>query len=1021
MLKHILTYIFSLFPVFFAQSQDIFHEKIISFEGTSLPGWSTEKHSSFGIDKTICKHGKQSLRWNWTAGDKLMLYKEIGFQKADTTGKDTYLSTFVVWVYNEKPSDDYITFCFGKNGKVDCSFDFRINFKGWRAAWVCFERDMQGTPQTGMNQMTIIAPTKAGNGTLYFDHIILSVMADSRYQTPDFQAPFVNKETDSHWLALLKYSKMKPDYSYGLKITSETGNDIQLIEKRLKESIYKKSTKVSNTYLSELQSAVNDYHIKTVNGKITGKPLWYIRSTEVYERFTDNWYQRYAQTNQSLDNCFELMLKIACAYQQTNNPSYKEQLKEMFMKLYQHTQEQGIAEGSGLGTIHHSGYSFREYYPALFLMKDVLLENGKLDEAVKSMQWYAATGEVFIKPEKPGMDMDAFNTTAPGRLASILMMNNSPEKITLLRDFVRWADNGLQPSDGLMGAFKIDGAVMHHCNNYPAYGIGGISGAALLTWLFSGTNFHFSESGHYNLKRAMQTMSFYCNTKEWPVSISGRHPRGTEKLIPEYYALMALAGTPDGKTDFDTEMAGTYLRLIQFDSKETDYRKEFLAKGMQPQKILQGNLTVNYGCLNIHRRDQWMAAAHGFSRYLWASEHYAGANYYGRYLSYGSLFIQTGEPDKLITNTTSGYQQKGWNWNAIPGATTIHLPLDLLKANILNVDTYSGYEEMLYSDEAFAGGISQQGSNGIFAMKLHEHDKYNGSLRARKSIFFFDKMIVCLGSDIENSVTKYPTRTTLYQTLLYSEKETTWQDGNACKTLNETTFTSTGNFLVNNIRTGYYIPKNQPVSLCRKMQHSCDQATDKPTQGLFASAWIEHGNAPSGAAYEYAVFPETSPEKMKMIAQQIQNKKNALYEVLRKDSKAHIVKDNSTNTTGYVLFEPDQFFENQLIEKVDSACLLMLKENGNELILTVCDPDLRLYTGASDDIYDENGKRIERSIYSRPWIGNKSIPSVIFVTLKGKWDVKENEFCKIKKLDDMQTIISFRCQDGLSREIIIRK
>lgn len=65
---------------------------------------------------------------------------------------------------------------------------------------------------------------------------------------------------------------------------------------------------------------------------------------------------------------------------------------------------------------------------------------------------------------------------------------------------------------------------------------------------------------------------------------------------------------------------------------------------------------------------------------------------------------------------------------------------DDLQAKIYNVDTYSGMEEML-PDEAFAGGLSQQHMNGNFGMKLHEHDKYNGSHRARKSFHFFDETI----------------------------------------------------------------------------------------------------------------------------------------------------------------------------------------------------------------------------------------------------------------------------------------
>ena len=56
-----------------------------------------------------------------------------------------------------------------------------------------------------------------------------------------------------------------------------------------------------------------------------------------------------------------------------------------------------------------------------------------------------------------------------------------------------------------------------------------------------------------------------------------------------------------------------------------------------------------------------------------------------------------------------------------------------------------------------------EGDEGVFAMKLHENEKYNGSLRARKSWFVFGSRIICLGSDIESDL---PVHTTLFQNAL---------------------------------------------------------------------------------------------------------------------------------------------------------------------------------------------------------------------------------------------------------------
>ena len=37
--------------------------------------------------------------------------------------------------------------------------------------------------------------------------------------------------------------------------------------------------------------------------------------------------------------------------------------------------------------------------------------------------------------------------------------------------------------------------------------------------------------------------------------MSGRHPDGKGKLVPMHFAMMALAGSPDGKAEYDSEMA----------------------------------------------------------------------------------------------------------------------------------------------------------------------------------------------------------------------------------------------------------------------------------------------------------------------------------------------------------------------------------------------------------------------------------------------------------------------------------
>ena len=145
---------------------------------------------------------------------------------------------------------------------------------------------------------------------------------------------------------------------------------------------------------------------------------------------------------------------------------------------------------------------------------------------------------------------------------------------------------------------------------------------------------------------------------------------------------------------------------------------------------------------------------------------------------------------------------------------------------------------------------------------------------------------------------------------------------------------------------------------------------------------LQHGKAPAGASYEYAVLPHTDAASLKTFA------KNPAYRVLQQDRNAHIVHSLTDNITSYVLFEtPRSLPADGLLQKADTSCLVMVRENNGKLLLTVSQPDLALYRGPSDEAFDKDGKRMERSIYSRPWIDNDSGEIPVTVTLKacGKW------------------------------------
>ena len=1018
-IKFGVTTLFSLLCSTFLHAQVVTDERMFSFEKPQIPDCITATHSRLSVSDLHYKDGKHSLEWTFEPGGILELKKDLKFEKKDPTGKDLYLSAFIVWVYNEVPQDATIEFQFLKDGKRCTSFPFGINFSGWRAAWVCYERDMQGTPEEGMNELRIIAPNS--KGTLFIDHLITATKVDARQQTADLQVPFVNAGTTNHWLVIYKHSLLKPDIEL-TPVGNKQREEMQLLEKRFRDMIYTKG-KITDKEVENIRKKYDFYQITYKNGQVSGVPIYMVRAAEAYERIIPDWNKdMLTKMGVEMRAYFDLMRKIAVAYNNsTAKPVIREEMKKKFLAMYDHITDQGVAYGSCWGNIHHYGYSVRGLYLAYFLMKDVLREAGKLQEAERTLRWYAITNEVYPKPEVDGIDMDSFNTQTTGRIASILMMEDTPEKLQYLRSFSRWIDYGCRPALGLSGSFKVDGGAFHHRNNYPAYAVGGLDGATNMIYLLSRTEFAVSKLAHETVKNVLLTMRFYCNKLNFPLSMSGRHPDGKGKLVPMHFAMMALAGSPDGKAEYDSEMASSYLRLISNSGVENDApeympkvsnaeerkaAKLLIEKGFRPEPDPQGNIAMGYGCISVQRRSNWSAVARGHSRYLWAAEHYLGANLYGRYLAHGSLQILTAAPGQTVTPATSGWQQEGFDWNRIPGVTSIHLPLEQLQAKVLNVDRYSGMEEMLYSDEAFAGGLSQQKMNGNFGMKLHEHDKYNGSHRARKSYHFIDGMIVCLGSDIENTNTEFPTETTIFQ-LAVTDKagHDYWRNYQGDKKV-----------WVDHLGTGYYVPtairfeKNFP-------QYSRMQNTGKETKGDWVSLVVDHGKAPKNGRYEYAVLPQTNETAMKKFA------KKPAYKVLQQDRKAHIVESASEQIVSYVLFEtPETTLPGGLLQRVDTSCLVMThQESADKIKLTVAQPDLALYRGPSDEAFDKDGKRIERSIYSRPWINNGSSEIPVTVTIKGRWNVEETPYCKVVSSNEKQTILRFSCKDGASFEVELKK
>lgn len=987
------------------------HEAILSFEERNTPTVH-DKNSTLSISQDHFKHLSHSLQWSWNSPDSYWSIREQIHYIIPQSASDPRISTFLFWIYSAKPIENgKMRVEFLKEGKVASHFEYGLHFSGWRGAWIAFDRDMEGQPLEEMDEVRFSVPG-VPSGTLFFDHLILSSMQDARHHTADVQAPFINAGTTSHWLILNQ--SWNAAFDLPLKEITPTEIDAILsIEERVKAYLLENRKAKS---LNSLKKEVEAYQITTNDdGTVKGVPIFFERYGEAYEMFGAENYQLIYNNPMGLKQFNSTLLDLSLTYHLSEDMAEKKEIEELYIQMIRHLLDQGFQSGSALGTLHHLGYSMRDYYPAVFLMSEVLARHHLKETLQQAMEWFAGTGEVKKKPQTAGMDVDAFNTNLIARLTSILMIDSLPEKARYLYAFNRWLENGYQYADGTRGTFKIDGTMFHHRHHYPAYAVGGLQGAVEAVYLLRDTPFKISEQSHRILKNALLSMRLYTNLRTWPLSLSGRHPDGEGRLDPEHFRLLAFAGSPDREEEIDRELAGAYLRLV---AEKRDKADILVRKGFSPENSPNGNWTFNYSSLNVHRRGDWMVSAMGYSRYLWSSEGYRGENLFGRYMNHGSLqILATGDP---ISNHDSGFRQEGWDWNHFPGTTATVLPMEQLKADVKNVDDQSGFEEMLLSDESFCGGISLSNQHGAFGMKLHEHDKYNGSLRARKSVFFFDNRIVALGSNIESALPE-ETHTTLFQVFLEHEQMPFLVNGKMRTAFPDHTVLQErkGNLLSDGLGNYFWINKGA-VLFKKEKQQSLHEETGLPTQNNFALAAINHGPSPRNSAYEYMILVQPGPEERDKICGKIFSH-DLPYVVLQHDSLAHIVHDKETRTTGYVLFEAGEVSADSLLRKVNLPSLAMVREiDENKMVLAACDPDLRFYEGDPDEVYDEEGKSVERSIYSRDWIDNPSGTSYLKITVAGRWKIGvTNRPVRVAESGKDHTVIEFECRHGLSQEVLL--
>lgn len=555
-----------------------------------------------------------------------------------------------------------------------------------------------------------------------------------------------------------------------------------------------------------------------------------------------------------------------------------------------------------------------------------------------------------------------------------------------------------QYSPGGYDILKPDGTGFHHHTHYNGYMY------SYQTWVeymgrLKGTSFRIEKDAYERMKKAvvsvylMAVRSDSDKNRYFANSMAGRHPftgLGVNFSKELFATLIEVGGDVYG-VPYDKELASYY----NFFYKTRKYADA-------PEVDADGFYQFNYSPAGIYRKDDWVAVMRCPTTKFWGGELYSKTNRFGRYQSHGTLeILYEGGLGKCGYPSDKEKKAAGWDWNMMPGSTTVHYTdwNDMLP-NRNDADRFDQWA----STSNFAGALAWKDC-GLFAAAFDQDDKWGSrrfeptNLRFCKSVFAIDGMLFDMGNGISAKGT-YPdewiTATNLFQTIVTKD---------CCMPLNLNgremrkgdrveVDSRTSAWVVNPVSTGYYIPEgHDPLVVIYEEQTtpSSDGIGAPFGKAVAAKSYLNHGVKPEGKGYRFLVVPSASPEKMAEIA--ARQDKEELFKVLVEQDSLHVVKYLPSSVTAYAIFAPVRGLDCGTVCASETGLLVMERPSADGLELALCSPDLRPET------FEKNN-----------WVAT---PTDAAVELKGSWAIRSGcDGVTLEKNSSGNTVLKTTLKEG---------
>lgn len=343
-------------------------------------------------------------------------------------------------------------------------------------------------------------------------------------------------------------------------------------------------------------------------------------------------------------------------------------------------------------------------------------------------------------------------------------------------------------------------------------------------------------------------------------------------------------------------------------------------------KRLRGTESPNYNLksTNTHfwRSDYTLHQRSGYTFDVRTASRYTCRNENGNNENLKGYFLTDGATDIAINGDEYVDIFAVWDWARIPGITA---------PAVTSIPKPAQWGQT--GTSTFTGGASD-GKYGVSTYWLNDNN-YSINTTAKKSWFFFDEEVVCLGTGITSTAAQ-TINTTLNQSLL---------QGNVIANINgtETTLNKGTRSYVNpswvlHNGVGYLFPQGGNITVSNQEQRGTWKSintalSDETVTKEVFKMWFDHGVKPTNGSYSYIVVPN------KNTATELDAYSPANIEILANTDSVQAVRHKDLNLLSLIFYKSATFTKGDISIYADRGCAMIVKNIGTqEVEVHISDP-----------------------------------------------------------------------------------